>query len=38
MLCTNVGGSLSAGTYWVAISISYPNALILSELAGLGAV
>jgi len=27
MACTNVGGSLSAGTYWVALSIAYPNAL-----------
>jgi len=36
--CTNVGGGLTAGTYWVALSVSYTKDVVVADLAGIGAV
>jgi len=35
--CDNVG-SLSAGTYWIALSISYAKSTLTSEISGIGSV
>jgi len=35
--CNNVG-SLSAGTYWVALSVSYLGATSTAEINGIGSV